>query len=112
MADIDLLKYARARDDYELGERIKAALMLEALYRVEANPNQSVEGVKMMNWILDNPLQPIDLMTAFVATMPEVSAKVTLLDGGGINTSEVRDADIRYAIGSKWNVVAGKRFAA
>lgn len=112
MADTDLLKYARTRDDYQLQERVSAALMLEALYRVEAKPDQSVEAVAMTNWILDNPLQPIDLMVAFAATMPEVAAKVTLLEGGGADTSEVLDSDIKYIVGAKWNAVATKRFAA
>jgi hypothetical protein len=110
MADTDLLKYALTRDDYQLRQRVTAALMVEALYRVEAKPDQSVESLAMMNWILDNPLQPIDLMTAFAATMPEVAAKVTV-DGGAVNTSEVLDADIKYVVGSKWNTVAAKRFA-
>lgn len=112
MADTELLKYSLIRDDYRLGERVKAAFMVESLYRVESNTDQTVEGRNMMNWILDNPLQQIDLMLAYAATMPEIAAKVTLLDGGGVDTSEVLDADIRYIVGAKWNAVAAKRFAA
>lgn len=111
MADTELLKYARTRDDYEIRERVTAALMVEALYRVEAKPDQSVESLAMTNWILDNPLQPIDLMTAFAATMPEIAARVTV-SGGAVDTSEVLDSDIRYIVGAKWDTVAAKRFSA
>lgn len=110
MADQDLLKYARTRNDTQLSERIAAALMLEALYRAGAQPDQSVEAVTMTNWILDNPLQPIPLMTAFVSTMPEVAAKVTLLEPGGVETAEVLDSDIKYQVGAKWETVAAKSF--
>lgn len=111
MADTELLKYARTRDDYQLRERITAALMVEALYRVEAKPDQTVEALSMTNWILDNPLQPIGLMTAFAATMPEIAAKVTIADGA-VDTSEVLDSDIRYIVGAKWDAVAAKTFTA
>lgn len=111
MPDLDLLKYARARDDANFGFRVSAALMVEALYRVETKPNVSVEALAMMNWVLDNPLQPIDLMNAFAATMPEIAAKVTITDNA-VSTTDVLDSDIKYIVGAKWDTVATKRFTA
>ncbi|UVF61146.1 hypothetical protein SEA_AOKA_22 [Arthrobacter phage Aoka] len=112
MADTELLKFSRIRDDYELRERVNAALLVQALYWVDAPPDLTVEARAMMDWVLDNPLQPVDLMTAYVATMPEVAAASTLLDGGGVDTSEVTDYNIKYQVGAKWNTVAAKRFTA
>ena len=111
MADSELLKYARARDDFEFVARVSAALMVKALYRVEARPTMTVEAERMANWVVDNPLVPIDLMTAYAATMPEVAARVAV-ENGAVNTSEVLDNDISYIVDAKWNVVADKRFKA
>jgi len=111
MPDLALLKYARARDDSTFGLRVSAALMVEALYRVEAKPAMSVEAKAMMNWVLDNPLQPIELMNAFAATHQPISDAVTITDGA-VSTAGVHDSDITYIVGAKWDAVATKRFTA
>ena len=111
MADSELLKFSRIRDDYTLGQRVNAAVLMQALYWVENPPDMTVEAHRMRDWVVDNPLQPIDLMTAYVATMPEVVNASTLLEGGGVDTTEVKDSDIKYMVGAKWNVVADARFA-
>ncbi|KRE79939.1 hypothetical protein [Arthrobacter sp. Soil763] len=112
MADSELLKYSRIRDDYNLQRRVNAAMLVQALYWVENPPDMTLEQRLMRDWVIDHPLQPIDLMTAYVATMPEVAAASVLLEGGGVDTSEVKDSDIKYTVGVKWNTVAANQFKA
>lgn len=109
MADIDLLKYARARDDQDFVWRVAAALTVQAQYLADNPGNPSVESLAMRDWVLENPMAPIDMMQAFAATMPEIAAKVTVNEGA-VDTSEVLDTDIRYIVGAKWNTVATHRF--
>ncbi|MFF2029521.1 hypothetical protein [Arthrobacter sp. NPDC058192] len=112
MADTELLKYARIRDDYELQQRANAALLVQALYWVANPPDMTLEQRLMRDWVVDHPLEPIELMTAYVANMPEVAAASTLLQGGGVDTSEVLDYSIKYIVEAKWNVVANNQFGA
>ncbi|URQ05009.1 hypothetical protein SEA_ITER_21 [Arthrobacter phage Iter] len=56
MADTDLIKYARARDDQDFIWRVAAAVLLEARYKFDANPDMSAESRQLVDWALDNPL--------------------------------------------------------
>lgn len=112
MADMDLLKYARARDDQDFEWRVSAALTVQAQYLADVPGDASVESLTMRDWVLDNPMVPITMMTSFAATMPEIAAKVTISPDGAVVTSEVLDNDIRYIVGVKWELVAQHRFKA
>lgn len=109
MADTDLLKYARARDDQDFVWRVAAAVLLEARYKYEANPAMSLEAHKLMDWALDHPLEAPELMVSFVATAPDVAAGISL-DNGAVNTSEASDAAIKAAVGASWETVARQMF--
>lgn len=108
MADMDLLKIARSRDDTNLGWRVTAALTLHAQYNADSE-GDTPAGAALTEWVLANPMVPDSMMTAFVTTAPEVLTKVTL-EHGTIDTSGVLDADIRYVVGAKWPLVAARRF--
>lgn len=111
MPDMELLKYARTRDAVGFVHRVSGAMMKLALYRLDTNPDVSVESKALMNWVLDNPLAPVDLMTAFAATMPEVNAQVTIVDDA-VSTDAVQDQDIKYIVEAKWDTVANRMFGA
>lgn len=111
MSDMNLLKYARARDDQDFTWRVTAALTVKAQYMADVPGDSSVEGRAMRDWVLDNPMVPIEMMTAFAATMPEIAANVTI-DGGTVDTAHVLDTDISYIVGAKWDTVAKHRFGA
>ncbi|POH58928.1 hypothetical protein [Arthrobacter glacialis] len=110
MTDTQLLKFARARDHQDFIWRVTAALTVKAQYMADVPEGASVEGLSMRDWVLDNPMVPIEMMTAFAATMPEIAEKVTI-DGGTVDTAQVLDTDISYIVGSKWDSVARHRFA-
>jgi hypothetical protein len=110
MPDLNLLKYARARDSQEFVWRVAAAMTVQAQYNYEAKPaDQTVESLKLTDWVLENPLQPLAMMTAFAATHPPIAAKVKY-EQGTIDTADVLDEDIKYAVGTKWPLVAAKMF--
>lgn len=109
MADTQLLKFARARDHQDFIWRVTAALTVKAQYMADVPDGASVEGLIMRDWVLGNPMAPIEMMTAFASTMPEIAAKVTI-GGGGIDTAAVLDSDIIYIVGAKWDTVAKHRF--
>lgn len=109
--DTQLLKFARARDHQDFIWRVTAALTVKAQYMAEVPGDSSVEGLALRDWVLDNPMTPLDMMTAFAATMPEIAAKVTI-SGGTVDTAHVRDSDISYIVGAKWDTVAKHRFVA
>lgn len=109
MADNDLIKYARARDDQNFIWRTAAAMLLEARYKFNANPDMTAEARKLMDWVLDNPLVAPALMVAFVATEQPVADGITYEDGV-IDTSGATDAAIKNAVGFNWNTVANKMF--
>lgn len=111
MPDMELLKYARTRDAEGFEHRVSGAMMKIALYRLDTNPDVSVESKRLMNWVLDNPLAPVDLMTSFAATMPEVNAAVTIIDGA-VSADAVKDSDISYIVQAKWDTVATRMFGA
>lgn len=111
MEDNDLIKYARARDDQDFVWRTAAAVLLEARYKFDANPDMSVESRKLMDWALDNPLVAPNLMVAFVATSQPVAAGITYEDGV-IDTSGATDTAIKNAVGFSWETVAKKMFLA
>lgn len=108
-ADTQLLKFARARDDQDFVWRVTAALTVQAQYMADEPAGASVPGLAMRDWVLDNPMTPIDMMTAFAATMPEIAANVTIIDGA-VDTSGARDEHINYIVGVKWDTVAAHRF--
>ncbi|WVX87872.1 hypothetical protein SEA_BERRIE_21 [Arthrobacter phage Berrie] len=109
MADTELIKYARARDDQDFVWRVAAAMLLDARYKFDANPVMSAEAHKLMDWTLENPLSAPPLMVAFVATDPAVAAGVTI-ENGAIDTSGASDAAIRAAVGFSWESVARRMF--
>lgn len=109
MADTDLLKYARARDDQDFVWRVAAAVLLEARYKYEANPPMSLEAHKLMDWALDAPLQAPPLMVAFVAADAAVAEGV-VVDNGAVITSGASDAAIKAAVGASWETVARQMF--
>lgn len=109
MADTELIKYARSRDDQDFVWRVAAAVLLEARYKFDAQPAMSAEAVQLVEWALDNPLTAPPLMVAFVASDPAVAAGVTI-DNGAIDTSEASDAAIKYAVGASWETVARRMF--
>lgn len=109
MADTQLLKFARARDHQDFIWRVTAALTVKAQYMAEVPGDSTVEALAMRDWVLDNPMTPLEMMTAFAATMPEIAAKVTI-DGGTVDTSHTLDTDITYIVGAKWEAVAQHRF--
>lgn len=111
MPDMELLKYARTRDAVGFVHRVSGAMMKLALYRLDTNADVSVESKALMNWVLDNPLQPVDLMVAFAATMPEINAQVTIIDDA-VSTDGVSDQHISYIVDAKWNTVADRMFGA
>lgn len=111
MADQELLKFARARDHQDFAWRVTAALTVKAQYMAEMPEGASVEGLAMRDWVLDNPMTPVEMMTAFAATMPEIAEKVTIV-AGAVDTSQVLDTDITYIVGAKWDTVAKHRFGA
>lgn len=107
--DTQLLKYARARDHQDFIWRVTAALTVKAQYMADVPDGASVEGLAMRDWVLDNPMMPIEMMTAFAATMPEIADRVTI-DGGTVDTSHALDQHINYIVGAKWDTVARHRF--
>ncbi|UAJ15382.1 hypothetical protein SEA_NIOBE_21 [Arthrobacter phage Niobe] len=109
MADTELIKYARARDDQDFVWRVAAAVLLEARYKFEANPDMSAESRKLMDWSLDAPLTAPPLMVAFVAADPSVAAGV-VVDNGAVITSGASDAAIKAAVGAAWETVARQMF--
>ncbi|UIW13437.1 hypothetical protein SEA_AMYEV_21 [Arthrobacter phage Amyev] len=109
MADTELIKYARARDDQDFVWRVAAAVLLEARYKFDANPTMSLEARKLMDWALDSPLTAPPLMVAFVASDPNVAAGVTV-ENGAIDTSGASDAAIKAAVGYAWDTVARHMF--
>lgn len=109
--DTQLLKFALARDHQDFIWRVAAALTVKAQYMADVPGGASVEGLAMRDWVLDNPMVPLEMMTAFAATMPEIAAKVTI-DGGTLDTSLVLDQHINYIVGVKWDTVAKHRFTA
>ncbi|QGZ17319.1 hypothetical protein SEA_POWERPUFF_21 [Arthrobacter phage Powerpuff] len=109
MADTELIKYARARDDQDFVWRVAAAVLLEARYKFEANPDMSAESRKLMDWALDSPLNAPPLMVAFVAADPAVAAGV-VVDNGAVITSGASDAAIKTAVGASWETVARQMF--
>lgn len=111
MADMQLLKFARARDHQDFEWRVTAALTVKAQYMADVPGNSSVEALALRDWVLDNPMVAVEMMTSFAATMPEIAEKVTI-DGGTVDTSQVLDSDISYIVGAKWETVARHRFAA
>lgn len=111
MPEMELLKYARTRDAVGFVHRVSGAMMQLALYRLDAKPDVSVESKALMDWVLDNPLQPVDLMVAFAATMPEINAQVSIVDDA-VSTEAVKDSDIKYIVQAKWDTVADRMFGA
>ncbi|ALE05503.1 hypothetical protein AL755_08460 [Arthrobacter sp. ERGS1:01] len=109
MADSELLKYARARDDQEFVWRVSAAMTVEAQYKLGAQPDMSLEAHKLMDWTLDNPLTPDALMISFASTDQNVAKDITVTEGA-VNTSAVTDAAIRAVVGARWDIVAKRRF--
>lgn len=107
--DKELLKFARARDDQDFVWRVTAALTVKAQYMAEVPGDSSAQALAMRDWVLENPMTPVEMMTAFAATMPEVAANVTIIDGA-VDTSAVKDTDITYIVGAKWDTVAKHRF--
>lgn len=109
MAYQELLKFARARDDIQFVWRVSAAMTVEAQYKLGANPDMTLEGRKLMNWVLDNPMEPDPLMVAFASTDATVASSIEM-DGGTVSTAEVPDAAIKAVVGARWNIVAARRF--
>lgn len=109
--DQELLKFARARDDQDFVWRVTAAITVHAQYLADIPSDSSVEALVMREWVLSNPMQPLEMMTAFAATMPEIAADVTILDGV-VDTSWVLDQHIKYIVGAKWDTVAKHQFKA
>ncbi|UIW13505.1 hypothetical protein PQD80_gp21 [Arthrobacter phage Lizalica] len=109
MADTELIKYARARDDQDFVWRVAAAVLLEARYKFEANPVMSLESRKLMEWALDSPLTAPPLMVAFVAADAAVASGV-VVDNGAVITSGASDAAIKAAVGASWETVARQMF--
>lgn len=109
MADQELLKYARARDDQEFMWRVTAAMTVEAQYRLGVQPDMSVEARKLIDWVLDHPMEPDPLMMAFVSTDEAVASRI-VIDEGRVDTSNVPDQTIKAAVGARWNIVAKRRF--
>lgn len=109
MADTQLLKFARARDHQDFIWRVTAALTVKAQYMAEVPGNSSVEALTMRDWVLNNPMTPIEMMTAFAATMPEIAELVTITNGA-VDTSMAKDTHISYIVGAKWETVARHRF--
>ncbi|WVX88009.1 hypothetical protein SEA_TFORTROY_21 [Arthrobacter phage TforTroy] len=109
MADTELLKYARSRDDQDFVWRVAAAMLIEARYKFDTNPDMSAEARQLMEWTLEHPLEAPPLMVAFVATDQSVAAGVTVADDT-IDTSGATDSAIKYAVGASWETVARRMF--
>lgn len=107
--DMDLLKYARARDDQDFVWRVSAAMTVEAQYKLGAQPDMSVEAGKLMNWVLDNPMVTDPLMLAFASTDQDVVAGI-VIENGAVITAGATDAAIKGVIGRRWDLVAARRF--
>lgn len=104
---MELLHMARARDDVNLRWRIAAAMQLKA--QAEAEWTLSPESTAMRDWVLDNPMEEVKSMTAFVVTNPTIAAAVVIADGA-VDTSNVTDNDIKFVVGDKWIPAAKMAF--
>ena len=111
MADMNLLKYARARDDRDFVWRVAAAMTIEAQYKLGANPDMTIEARKLMDWVLDNPMVDDQLMIAFASTDETVAEHITIVDGA-VKTADVPDEAIKGVVGRRWDLVAARRFGA
>lgn len=109
--DTNLLKYARARDDQEFVWRVAAAMILEAQYKLSANPDMSAEAHALMDWVLDHPMTVTPLMLAFVSTNQAVASGVKIANDR-VDTSGATDQAIRDAVGAAWEPVARRMFLA
>lgn len=109
MADSNLLKYARARDDQDFRWRIAAAMQLKAqeVAQFELTPAERA----LTDWVLANPMVPLERMVAAVAVNPAVAAQVTLADDR-VDTSGVPDGDIIFVVSTEWPDVAQQMYAA
>lgn len=111
MADMQLLQYARSRDDAPFVWRVAAAMTIIAQYKLgAAPPDMTVEAHKLMDWVLDHPLESSPIMLSFVATDQTVAAAVIVDEHGVVDTSEVPDDAIKNAVDSKWDIVAIRLF--
>jgi hypothetical protein len=109
MADLELLKFARARDDQHFVLRVAAATTHEAGTRLMSGTTQTASTKALMDWALANPINTTPLFLAFAANSAAVAAKVTLIDGT-VDTTEVLDADIRAIVAQVFDVVALQMF--
>lgn len=109
MPDLELLKFARARDDQSFVWRIAAAMTLEAQYKFGAQPDMSREARMLMEWTLDHPMESDPTMIAFVSTDAGIASHI-IINEGLIDTSNVPDGAIRTVVGARWDIVANRRF--
>lgn len=109
MANMDLLKYARARDDRDFVWRVAAAMTVEAQYKLGEQPDMTLEARKFMDWVLDNPMVEDQLMIAFTSTDEVVASHITIMDGA-VKTANVPDEAIKSVVGRRWDLVAARRF--
>ena len=107
----ELIKYARAKDDENFVWRIAAAMTLQAQYNSQQAGEYSAASTRLTDWVLSNPMEPLDVMIAFVSTNATVAANVTVGVDGAVDTSAVPDDDIKYVVGASWEAVAARKYA-
>lgn len=109
MSDSLLLKYARVRDDQEFKWRIAAAMQLKA--QEAAGETLPDDQRQLVDWVLDNPMVPLERMVAAVAVNKNIAAYVTLTDDV-VDTTGIPDSDIVYVVTEvEWARVARNLYA-
>ena len=105
-----LINTARAMDSDRFRWRVAAAALQIAAEKInDPDPQQ----VALAQKVLDTPMQEQRTLTALCAVNPSISAKVKVDDATNtVDTEEVPDSDIIYAVNVSWPIVAKRSGAA